>query len=731
MRLTGLEPIFNATLANMRRGTIPLVLLTFWLVSGDTPRALGTEGSGPPQLIDGLVAHWPLNEGSGVTALDTSGAYGATLMDGATWTTGHLGSAVRLDGSAAYMAPSPLDVYGSALTLAAWVNVGNYPANAEQRIISKATGTAEQEHYWMLSQARSGKRNVLRFRLKAGGSTTTVTAATGDLPTKTWYHAAATYDGGTMRLYLDGVEVGNAPKAGAIDTNAVAPVNIGRSPEGSNYLRGTIDDVRVYNRALTTGEITEVMNGTEEPTRDTTAPSVPTGVRIAAVLSTEIRVEWTASTDDTGVAGYRVRRSSLAAAVTSATTYTDAALTPSTPYSYTVSAFDAAGNESGESGAVSATTVNPDTTAPSISAVAANGVTGSAATIIWATNEPATSLVDYGATISYGLSASDGGLVASHSLQLSALQPATTYHYRVTSADAAGNVTRSLDLTFTTNRPPTVALTSPAAGATFTAPATITLAASASDPENRLASVQFFSGASLLATDSSAPYSFTWSSVAAGSYSLTAVARDADGAVATSAAVTMLVKAPNQPPSVLISAPTTTSFSAPASILVSAVASDPEGRLTDVQFYAGTTLLMRTTAPPYTFTWSLVPAGVYTLTAVASDADGGQTTSAPVQVTVTTTAPVTPWRVAFTASSDHDTLLTSYRMEIFTNAVDPTVAAPLVTNDLGKPTPDANREIVVDRTSVFEGLAPGTYLLTVQAAGASGATRSASFTFTR
>ena len=74
-----------------------------------------------------------------------------------------------------------------------------------------------------------------------------------------------------------------------------------------------------------------------------------------------------------------------------------------------------------------------------------------------------------------------------------------------------------------------MALTSPANGATFTAPATITLTASASDPENQLARVEFYHGSTLLGTDTTSPYSFTWSSVPAGSYTLTAVAVDADG----------------------------------------------------------------------------------------------------------------------------------------------------------------------------------------------------------
>ena len=93
------------------------------------------------------------------------------------------------------------------------------------------------------------------------------------------------------------------------------------------------------------------------------------------------------------------------------------------------------------------------------------------------------------------------------------------------------------------NQPPTVSLTSPAAGATFTAPATIAFAASASDTDGTIAKVEFFSGTTLLGTDTSAPYQFSWSNVAAGTYVLTAVATDDDGAATSSSTVTVTVGA--------------------------------------------------------------------------------------------------------------------------------------------------------------------------------------------
>ncbi|MEP6914281.1 MAG: Ig-like domain-containing protein, partial [Acidobacteriota bacterium] len=91
--------------------------------------------------------------------------------------------------------------------------------------------------------------------------------------------------------------------------------------------------------------------------------------------------------------------------------------------------------------------------------------------------------------------------------------------------------------------PPSVTLTSPAAGATYTAPATVTLAATIGNPGAGIAKVQFYAGTTLLGTSTSAPYGFTWTTVPAGTYSLTAVATDTAGASALSAAVSITVNA--------------------------------------------------------------------------------------------------------------------------------------------------------------------------------------------
>jgi hypothetical protein len=100
-------------------------------------------------------------------------------------------------------------------------------------------------------------------------------------------------------------------------------------------------------------------------------------------------------------------------------------------------------------------------------------------------------------------------------------------------------------------------------------------------------------------------------------------------------------------------------------------------------------------------------------------------------VTITVNAAPPSFTVAFTASVDHDTDVTSYVLEVFANGADPNIAQALSSIDMGKPTPDANREIDVNETSFLSALAPGTYVVTVSAIGPGGQARSAPYTFTR
>jgi regulation of enolase protein 1 (concanavalin A-like superfamily) len=465
------------------------------------------------------------------------------------------------------------------------------------------------------------------------------------------------------------------------------------------------------------------------------------------------------------------------------------------------------------------------------------------------------------------------------------------------------------------NAPPTVTLTAPANGASYTAPAAITVNATATDPNGTIAQVDFFAGTAPIGSDTTSPYSVSWNGVAAGNYALSAVARDNLGATTTSASVNVTVTNPatglpapwsttdigspalagsatfnngtftvrgagtdiwgsadqfhfvsrplngdgeiiarvtaigstdpwakagvmireslaagarhafmtisatqgasfqrrtatngssehttvpsvatpywvrlvragstftgyasntgnnwtligsatasmtanvlvglavtshnasalntatftntvvtagtaNASPSVSVTSPSSGArFQAPASIAVAASASDSDGTVASVTFYAGSTLIGTDTTSAYGVTWSNVAAGAYTLTAVAVDNGGASSVSGGVLITVDP-AVALPRQLIFTASTNHSTSVDSYRMDFF--PVGSTSA--IRTQNLGKPNP-VNGDIAVDIATLVQGLPAGNYFVTVTAIGPGGNAQSApSPTFNR
>jgi regulation of enolase protein 1 (concanavalin A-like superfamily) len=137
------------------------------------------------------------------------------------------------------------------------------------------------------------------------------------------------------------------------------------------------------------------------------------------------------------------------------------------------------------------------------------------------------------------------------------------------------------------------------------------------------------------------------------------------------------VSGTNQPPTVSLTAPANgATFTAPATVTVSASASDTDGTIAAVDFFAGTTLIGSDASSPYSVTWNNVPAGTYSLTAVARDDDGGSTTSAARSITVTSSLP-RPTRAVFVASSNHSTAVDRYILNLYPSGAHPDTATPV------------------------------------------------------
>jgi len=187
------------------------------------------------------------------------------------------------------------------------------------------------------------------------------------------------------------------------------------------------------------------------------------------------------------------------------------------------------------------------------------------------------------------------------------------------------------------NVPPTVTISSPASGTAYRAPATVAIQATTSDSDATVTSVQFLLGTTVLSTATSSPFAATASNLAAGNYTLSAVATDSVGAKNTNS-VNIIVDAP---PAVTITSPANGSvLSAPANVTIQATASSAGGTVTNVQFLVGSTVVSNRTAAPFAATASNLTTGGYTLAAIASDNVGVQTTNS-VAISVVTPVPTT------------------------------------------------------------------------------------------
>jgi regulation of enolase protein 1 (concanavalin A-like superfamily) len=246
----------------------------------------------------------------------------------------------------------------------------------------------------------------------------------------------------------------------------------------------------------------------------------------------------------------------------------------------------------------------------------------------------------------------------------------------VTSRDETAAVTTNIDevdvrsVDGMPQQAPEVSISAPSSGMTLTAPATITVSATASDADGTVERVDFYHGSTFIGSDTTSPYSVTWSNIPAGAYSLTARARDDDGMTATSAAVTVTANAPNQPPSVSLTAPANgATFTAPGTITVAAAASDPDGTVARVDFYRGSTLIGTDASSPYSVTSGSVPAGTYSLTARATDNDGTTTVSVARSITVNASGNQAP-SVSLTAPANGATFTAPATITVSATASD-------------------------------------------------------------
>jgi RHS repeat-associated protein len=216
--------------------------------------------------------------------------------------------------------------------------------------------------------------------------------------------------------------------------------------------------------------------------------------------------------------------------------------------------------------------------------------------------------------------------------------PLGNYILTAVAIDSGGSVAVSEPVAIRVDNPPSVSLTAPASGTVFAPGTNIAVTAAVGDSDGVIRKVEFFAGSTLIGTQFLAPYEIRWNGVPAGTYSLTARATDLAGLVSVSAPVRITL---DTAPTVAITAPAAgADFDSPATITVSATASDSDGTVAKVEFFDGTTLVGTGSTVPGSSTYSVtlngVAAGTHVLTARATDDQGVTASSRAVSVIVRT-----------------------------------------------------------------------------------------------
>ncbi|MBN1361397.1 MAG: discoidin domain-containing protein [Sedimentisphaerales bacterium] len=253
---------------------LPVLLAA--LVAGGT--ANGFDVNGDPSL----VGWWKLDDGTGTVAVDSSpSGNDGTLMNGPVWVAGYYGGGLQFDGTNDYV-DTRWTQNLPTWTISVWVISPAAPSTS-----GAPSGPLHRENNYQFNWNHNGGGTWAgSVAANVGGWNN---ASLGPLEANTWYFLAGTYDGTDLKAYTNGVLISTTSMPGT-PANEGNSMKLGRHAANAQYFQGTVDDARVYNRALTDEELLEVMTGGTDPG----LASAPSPVDGATDVRREVSLGWTA-----------------------------------------------------------------------------------------------------------------------------------------------------------------------------------------------------------------------------------------------------------------------------------------------------------------------------------------------------------------------------------------------------------------------------------------------------
>ncbi len=439
----GYDPIDNGGFFD---GALDDVVIFNVALSNTQVAALYDAQAPAPSVPGNLVAHYAFSGNSmDATAYNNHASRAIPAKD----RFGKANKAAGFDGATTEVTAANSPQLNSPFTTVSfWVKPNSLPGNGEVFLLSFG-GWQER---WKISLPTHGK--PVWTTNYAGGISDMDSGDGNELPVGEWTHVAMVHDGSKDKIYLNGAPVAEKDVVGALD-NTTYPLGIGYNPvDGGNWFDGSLDEVQVYNAALSDAQIAQLYADQSQPPSggDEEAPCAPLNLT-AEVVFNNVGLSWLPATDNIGVTAYNVYLDGAPAATTASTSAYFAGLAPLTEFTFGLTAVDAEGNESLPT-TLKVTTgpdETPDVTPPTIPGNLSASPSFSSVLLSWEASTDDTQVSGY--IIWVDGEVFDTVPASTLSALVTGLDPETLYSFEVAAFDLAGNVSGLAEITISTTEP--------------------------------------------------------------------------------------------------------------------------------------------------------------------------------------------------------------------------------------------------------------------------------------